>query len=120
MAYSDRIAEVFAGTYVPDLTEFDGHVGLLACGCLSVSCGGVVARVQHTTTHVIWEDFQHANDPDVDYPTLGPYRFAREQYDHEVTSLIARATALPPVVCLPLTSVLHAQVTAGWVDAGDA
>lgn len=44
VAYFDRLPDVFAGTSASDLEDFDGHVGLLACGCLSVSCGVPAAR----------------------------------------------------------------------------
>lgn len=98
LLFSPGLRDVFDGTCAQDHADFDGCMGLLACGCLIVSCGGVAARVTRTASHVVWARFENANDPDVRYPDLGPFRFGIAQYDAEVRAMLDLGATLDSCV----------------------
>ncbi|MFF4597668.1 hypothetical protein [Amycolatopsis sp. NPDC001319] len=65
----------------------DGRVPLFVCPeCGDLGCGAVTVIVERTADEVVWRDFgwQTDYDPEVSresYAGLGPFRFARAQYD---------------------------------------
>ena len=71
------------GAPVPYLqgTGDDERVTLLACECGEPGCWPLVARVRLTGDVVEWSDFEQPHRPNWSYAALGPFRFARAQYE---------------------------------------
>lgn len=64
----------------PVLSWFgDGDTVLLGCTCGEWGCWPLTARVTVDEESVVWAGFRHGHR-DWDYDRLGPFRFARGQY----------------------------------------
>lgn len=76
----------------------DGRVPLYVCAeCGGLGCGTVTAVIEHTDDTVTWRRFgwQTDYDPVVDgdpFVDVGPFLFAREQYESTLRTAVRRET----------------------------
>ncbi|MEV4114972.1 hypothetical protein [Nonomuraea sp. NPDC049695] len=82
----------------------DDETMLLGCACGISECWALLARIEVTETEVRWSGFRN-NSRDWDLSAvLGPFVFARRQYEEAL-----RATA-PPLAAPPPAPVIHDDV----------
>ena len=66
----------------------DGRGAVLGCTCGEVGCWPLRVRITWGTDTVVWSDFEQPNRP-WSYERLGPFVFARKQYEHAVSLAFA-------------------------------
>lgn len=66
----------------PDEPWFDeGWVAVGACGCSSPGCDALLVKIDVLDEVVVWHDFRRYNRPSMTYSGLGPFYFARHDYE---------------------------------------
>lgn len=73
--------------YLPDEDD-EGRVAVLGCTCGVVACWPLLVRITWKAGTVVWSDFQQPNRG-WSYERLGPFTFAREQYETAVAAVTA-------------------------------
>ncbi len=66
----------------------DGRAAVLCCECGEVGCWPLRVRITLGDQVVTWSDFEQPYRPGWSHAGLGPFTFARAQYDEAVTSLV--------------------------------
>jgi len=72
----------------------DGRAAVLGCICGEVGCWPFRVRITWRSDTVTWSDFQQQNRG-WSHETLGPFVFAREQYEAAVARAVAGAERRP-------------------------
>jgi hypothetical protein len=72
-----------------DVESSNGTTWLLGCGCSVAGCWPLEVFVAVERDTVTWDGFRQPHRPERNYSRLGPFVFARDEYEQAVVSLAA-------------------------------
>ena len=71
------------------LYDYGDGTQILGCDCGDPMCWPLICRIVVSPEQIIWSDFRQVRRPKWDHSNLGPFVFARSQYEAEVEKLSA-------------------------------
>ncbi len=65
-----------------------GKAEVLQCACLLSGCWPFLARIESSSTEVVWSEFEQPHRADTwSYVDFGPFVFNREEYEAGLAAL---------------------------------
>jgi hypothetical protein len=65
----------------PDPAKTPGKRTVLRCECGEIGCGDLFAEIILGETSVVWRNFTNPHHPEWSFERLGPFEFARDEYE---------------------------------------
>lgn len=65
----------------PDPGRLPGKMPVLRCECGEIGCGDLFAEIILGEASVVWRNFTNPHHPERSFERLGPFEFARDEYE---------------------------------------